>query len=126
MEVDWSLHWTRPTPGVMSTNVLEDVNPQEALPHRDVSTERPHLPGAKVTLHDSTVKEEIAHLSHLFNVRTRPELFFDTEVELTIAAWGRIAVENDRLLYDCHMCHVTWPISEDATACPVSHPILED
>lgn len=105
---------------------LLDVNVQEALPHRDVSTEPPHLPGAKVTQYDTAAADEIAHLTHLYAVRTRPELFFETDVEITVGAFQNLARDHDRLLYDCHHCKVTWPIREDANTCPVGHPIQED
>jgi hypothetical protein len=121
--MDWQRHWDRETPGPVDSNILVDVNPQEALPHRDVSTERPHLPGAKVTLYDSPVKDEIAQLTHLYALRTHSELFFETDVEITVAAWQNLARTHDRLLYDCHHCKVTWPVTEDAETCPVGHMI---
>lgn len=127
MEVtDWSLHWRRHTPGNFSTDVLLDVNPQEALPHRDVSTERPHLPGAKVVQHPDARTDTIAHLEHLYKMRTHPELFFESDVDTAIAAWQHIARTDNRGLYDCHVCKITWTILFDADTCPAGHPILED
>lgn len=105
---------------------LLDVNPQEALPHRDVSTVTPHLPGATVSQHGSDAADEIALLRHLYSLRTRPELFHETDVDHSIGAWQQIARDNGRLLYDCHACHVTWPITDTADTCPAGHPTPED
>lgn len=105
---------------------LLDVNPQEALPHRDVSTVTPHLPGAQITHHGSDAADEIALLRHLFTMRTQSELFFETDVEHTVAAWQGIARHHGRLLYDCHQCKTTWPITDTADACLAGHPITED
>lgn len=107
---------------------LLDVNIHEALPHRDVSTQKPHLPGATVVQYASAAADEIAHLRHLYTRRMRPELFdIDPDGnDAVVIAWWQIAVDNDRLLYNCHACKVTWPIPEDATACPVGHEIPEE
>lgn len=105
---------------------LLDVSPWEALPHRDVSTVTPHKPGVTgVRLTETVVETELVQLRHLYDVRTRPHLYFDGDVDTTVDAWHKIARDHGRLLYDCAPCKATWPIQADANTCPLGHDMGE-
>lgn len=102
---------------------LQDVNPQEALPHRDVSTEPAPGPSARVQMGDEEFVS-FRYDTEAYRMRTRPELYDEWMVEIVLEHRQRRATETGTLNYDCHTCHSTLYVTPDAGACPrCGHPI---
>lgn len=53
----------------------------------------------------------------LYDMRTRPHVFFEEQVESAVEHAHALAKRAGMLVADCHTCHVTMPVAPDAESC---------
>lgn len=96
---------------------LLDVNPQEALPRRDVSTIPAPRPAARVP---SCEDPDLLRDMEIFRMRTQPELYDGWMRDLIDDARADLAHGTGQFDWDCHTCKaavMTYAITDNCPRC---------